>query len=88
MVKIQIHLQVKLLIILKELLTPKFFKVKNGFTSEDEYKLYSVRKKFKKEIKPLIPFDDIVINEPDELVPIRPNGEFDDIGRFEPSWIQ
>lgn len=67
----------------KELLTPKFFKVKKaGFTSEDEYKLYSVRKKFKKEIKPLIPFDDIVINEPDELVPIRPNGEFDDIGRF------
>tara|TARA_R110002153_G_scaffold209910_2_gene362523 strand:- start:4188 stop:9476 length:5289 start_codon:yes stop_codon:yes gene_type:complete len=42
----------------KELLTPKFFKVrKSGFTTTDEYKLYSQKRKFTKEIRPLVDFD-------------------------------
>ena len=56
----------------KELLTPKYFKIiKSGFTSNDEYKLYSTKKKFTKTIKPLIEqFDDDFI-EPDNRIPIR-----------------
>ena len=61
----------------KELLTPKFFKIiKSGFTCNDEYKLYSTKKKFTKTIKPLIvQFDDdfIDFDEP-ELMPIRGAG--------------
>ena len=56
----------------KELLTPKIFKViKNGFTCNDEYKLYSTKRKFTKTIKPLIEqFDDDFI-EPDFRIGIR-----------------
>ena len=44
----------------KQLLTPKYFKiVKAGFTSADEYKLYSTKKKFSKTVAPLVDlFDD------------------------------
>ena len=56
----------------KELLTPKYFKIiKGGFTSNDEYKLYSTKKKFTKTIKPCIEqFNDDFI-EPDNRIPIR-----------------
>jgi hypothetical protein len=55
----------------KELLTPQYFKIiKSGFTSNDEYKLYSTKKKFTKTIKPLIEqFDDDFIDF-DERIPI------------------
>ena len=47
----------------KELLTPKFFKVgRDGFKSNDEYKLYSVKKKFSKTVAPIVTFDDDFID--------------------------
>ena len=62
----------------KELLTPKYFKViKSGYTSAEEYKLYSTKRVFTKTITPLIDnFNDFI--EPDERIDIVQygNGNF------------
>ena len=69
----------------KQLLTPQYFKiVKAGFTSEEEYKLYSTKKKFTKTIAPLVldvqdPFDDFIDFDEQEYIPIRGSGnQFND----------
>ena len=60
----------------KELLQPKIFKVvKDGFVSDEEYKLYAVEKVLTKTIKPLVVADDDFIDfDERELIPIRGSG--------------
>ena len=57
----------------KELLQPKIFTVnKSGFSSNEEYKLYSTKKTFTKTVAPIIsPTDDFIDFDEQELIPIR-----------------
>lgn len=71
----------------KQLLTPKYFKIaRAGYLSEDEYKLFSVKKKFTKTVAPVVTdvsnqFDDFVDYDEQELIPIRGSGNrFNDRG--------
>jgi len=69
----------------KELLQPQIFKVvKDGFVSNEEYKLYAVEKVLTKTVTPLviadddfIDFDDVVI---EDRIPIRGNGLISNFG--------
>jgi hypothetical protein len=71
----------------KQLLTPKYFKIaRAGYLSEDEYKLFSVKRKFTKTVAPLVTdtvdqFDDFIDYDERELIPIRGSGnQFNDRG--------
>jgi len=71
----------------KQLLTPKYFKIaRAGYLSEDEYKLFSVKRKFTKTVTPLVTdtvdqFDDFIDYDERELIPIRGSGnQFNDRG--------
>tara|TARA_B110000977_G_scaffold91564_1_gene121471 strand:- start:709 stop:6102 length:5394 start_codon:yes stop_codon:yes gene_type:complete len=67
----------------KQLLTPKYFKIaRAGYLSEDEYKLFSVKRKFTKTVAPVVSnpylegtvgnqFDDFIDFDEQEYIPIR-----------------